>query len=97
MMLDLDAMWLTETFLQQEEEIEVGGYMWHGQNRQYCKRASGGVGLLAKKHLKVLPLRSKTEGVLWVEVTKSFFFCILRSLCASSALGILLLYLHSNG
>ena len=39
MMLDLDAMWLTETFLQREEEIEVGGYMWHGQNRQYCKRA----------------------------------------------------------
>ena len=51
--------------------------MWHGRNRQYCKRASGGVGLLAKKHLKVLPLRSKTEGVLWVEVTKSFFFASL--------------------
>ena len=66
--LDLDVMGLAETFLRREEEIEVGGYMWHGQNRQYCKRASGGVRLLVKKHLKVLPLRSQTEGVVWVEV-----------------------------
>ena len=66
--LELDVMGLAETFLQREEEIEVGGYTWHGQNRQNCKRASGGVGLLVKKHLKVLPLRSQTEGVVWVEV-----------------------------
>ena len=66
--LDLEVMGLAETFLQREEEIEVGGYTWHGQNRQYCKKASGGVGLLVKKHLKVLPLRSQTEGVVWVEV-----------------------------
>ena len=55
--LDLDVMGLAETFL---NGIKVGGYTWHGQNRQYCKRASGGVGLLVKKHLKVLPLRSQT-------------------------------------
>ena len=59
--LELDVMGLAETFLQREEEIEVGGYTWHGQNRQNCKRASGGVGLLVKKHLKVLPLRSQRE------------------------------------
>ena len=35
--LELDVMGLAETFLQQEEEIEVGGYTWHGQNRQNCK------------------------------------------------------------
>ena len=33
MMLDLDAMWLTETFLQREEEIEVGGYTVKPPNR----------------------------------------------------------------
>ena len=66
--LDLDGLGLAETFLQWEEEIEIGGYTWYGHNRQECKRASGGVGVLVKKNLKSLPLKSQTEGVVWVEI-----------------------------
>ena len=47
----MDVMGLAETFLQREEEIEVGGYTWHGQNRQNCNRASGGVGLLVNESI----------------------------------------------
>ena len=60
--LDLDVLGLAETFLQREEEIEIGGYTWYGHNRQECKRASGGVGVLVKKNLKSLPLKSQTDG-----------------------------------
>lgn len=61
---NLDEMGLVETFLQQEEEVEVVGYTWYGWNRQDCKRASGGVGLLKKKTLKVFSLTSQTGGCL---------------------------------
>jgi len=43
--LDVDGVGLAETFLQQEEEVEVGGYTWYGWKRQDFKRASGGMGL----------------------------------------------------
>lgn len=43
--------------------MEVGGYTWYGRNRQDCKRASGGVGLLVKKSLKVFPLTYRQKGL----------------------------------
>ena len=55
-------MGLAETFLQREEEIEVGGYTWHGQNRQNCKRASGGVGLLVKKAPESIATKVSDRG-----------------------------------
>ena len=60
--------WGWQRLFNNGKKIEIGGYTWYGHNRQECKRASGGVGVLVKKNLKSLPLKSQTEGVLWVEI-----------------------------
>ena len=65
--LKLDILGLAETFLREEEEASVAGYVWYGRNRKGCKRASGGVGMLVRKELqsRLLPCQ---KGVVWMEL-----------------------------
>ena len=53
--LKLDVLGLAETFLREEDEASVAGYVWYGRNREGCKRASGGVSI---SHVGVPPLVS---------------------------------------
>ena len=63
----LDVLGLAETFLQLDQEGEVGGYVWYGMNRVGVKKASGGVGLLVKEEIESR-LLAKKEGLLWVKI-----------------------------
>ena len=58
--LKLDVL---ETFLREEEEASVAGYVWYGRNREGCKRASGGVGILVRKELQSRLLSCQREGM----------------------------------
>ena len=66
--LKLDVLVLAETFLRKEEEASVAGYVWYGRNREGCKRASGGVGMLVRKELQSRLLSCQREGVVWIEL-----------------------------
>ena len=45
----LNVMGEAETFLQQEGEVDVPGYVWYWHNRVREKHAGGGVGMLVRK------------------------------------------------
>ncbi len=66
--LDLDVLGLAETFLQRDDEPDVAGYTWFGNNRIGGKRASGGVGLFVREGIQARILKKDMDGVLWVEV-----------------------------
>ena len=66
--LKLDVLDLAETFLREEDEASVAGYVWYGRNREGCKRASGGVGILVRKELQSRLLSCQREGVVWMEL-----------------------------
>ena len=65
--LKLDVLGLAETFLREEDEASVAGYVWYGRNREGCERASGGVGMLVRKELQSR-LLCQREGVVWMEL-----------------------------
>lgn len=71
---------MCETFLIGEQEIELTGYRWFGNNRkQISKRAcrgSGGVGILISlnllKHFNIAVISDKFEGILWVQLVHKY-------------------------
>jgi hypothetical protein len=86
---DYDIIALCETFLRENEDIEIDGYSWVGHNRSgqdpKAKRGSGGVGFLIRKELlkshKCVVIDSKNEGILWIRLTNnngdsSYVFCV---------------------
>ena len=74
--LNLDIICVNETFLLEEQELNIPGYKWFGNNRKHiAKRAcrgSGGVGILIKRstleHFDVAVISDKFEGILWVQL-----------------------------
>ena len=63
----LDVLGLVETFLQQEGQTDVPGYIWYGHNGVRNKHASGGVGMLVKKNIRSKLLLGINRAV-WVEL-----------------------------
>ena len=86
---DLDIVCLCETFLKNEQTIEVPGYCWFGNNRKSISkrafRVSGGVGILIRdsvlKQYSVASISDKHEGILWLQfinrtTNKQFGICV---------------------
>ncbi|VDI45625.1 Hypothetical predicted protein [Mytilus galloprovincialis] len=82
-----DVFAVTETFLRRDENLEINGFKFYGNNRKNLNRnairGSGGVGLLVK--LDLLDnfdcdiLSSEYEGVLWIKLNSKVndvCFCI---------------------
>ena len=70
---DLDIIGIAETHLYNNQNIELDGYVWFGQNRKKhikAKKGSGGIGFLIKRNLlssyNVEVVDSDTEGILWL-------------------------------
>ena len=67
---------MCETFLIGEQNIELSGYRWFGNNRKLISkracRGSGGVGILISLNLleclNVAVISDKFEGILWVQL-----------------------------
>ena len=74
--LQLDIVCVSETFLTDQQEINVPGYKWFSNNRKHiAKRAwrgSGGVGILIRvgvlDKFDVAIISDKIEGILWIEL-----------------------------
>ena len=72
--LELDLIGVSETFLRGNNELQLDGYTWLGNNRRALSkraiRGSGGVGLFIRDSLflkySVSILDSKSDGILWV-------------------------------
>ena len=47
-----DVLWLAEMFLQKDAEVSMAGYVWDGRNKESCRRANGGVGVLVNRSLE---------------------------------------------
>ena len=65
--MKLDILGLAEMFLDKEEEVCVAGYEWYGWNREGCRWASVGIGILADKKLRSQKLEGSRRGLMWVE------------------------------
>ena len=86
---NLDIVCLCETFLKDEQTIEVPGYSWFGNNRKSISkrafRGSGGVGILIRdsvlKQYSVASISDKHEGIIWLQfinrtTNKQFGICV---------------------
>ena len=77
--LNLDIICICETFLVDNECINLEGYQWFGSNRKFLSRramrGSGGVGVLIKHSLSerysisIAQPDADIEGILWVQFT----------------------------
>ena len=87
--LDLDIIGIAETHFPGNEQLEIDGYEWYGQNRRNIHRnakcGSGGVGFLVNKDLlsefNITILDDSVEGILWLRFTQkpdqvSFLACV---------------------
>ena len=74
--LDLDIVCVCETFLTGDQEVDLEGYRWFGNNRKVISkrawRGSGGVGILVSldilKSFDIAVISDKFEGILWVQL-----------------------------
>ncbi len=86
---NLDILCVTETFLRDDEIINVNGYRWVGINRKVinanAKWGSGGVGILVRDHIwheyNISKLPRTRDGVLWLQFTSkdsgdTFCICV---------------------
>ena len=80
--LDFDIICLAETHFRGNEQLEIDGYEWYGQNRRNIHRiakcGSGGVGFLVNKDLwsefNINILDDSVEGILWLRFTQQVGF-----------------------
>ncbi|VDI68964.1 Hypothetical predicted protein [Mytilus galloprovincialis] len=78
--LNLDIIGVCETFLKNDDNIEISGYQWYGHNRKFknakTKRGSGGVGVLIKvevlDNFSVSILDSSVEDILWIKLSHKY-------------------------
>ncbi|CAG2228878.1 unnamed protein product [Mytilus edulis] len=78
--LNLDIIGVCETFLKNDDNIEISGYQWYGHNRKFknakTKRGSGGVGVLIKDEVldnfSVSILDSSVEDILWIKLSHKY-------------------------
>ena len=88
--VDYDILALCETFLRDDQVIELDNYKWIGHNRlhlaQNAARGSGGVGLLVKAKLLEMftcTVIDKTfEGILWTKFKHKLDDDIQFNMCA---------------
>lgn len=74
--LNYDVISLNETFLRNNQKIEINGYTWFGNNRQTldpkAQRGSGGVGFLVKNTIAekndILVIDSHFEDIIWIKI-----------------------------
>lgn len=74
--LELDIVCVCETFLIGEQELDIEGYIWVGNNRKVISkracRGSGGVGILVRACIldcfDIAVVSNKFEGILWVNL-----------------------------
>ena len=50
--MDFDVLGLSETHLEDEEEVKIQGYTWSGRNRDQRLRKGGGVGILVREGIQ---------------------------------------------
>ena len=83
---NLDIVCLCETFLKDEQIIEVPDYTWFGNNRKSISkracRGSGGVGILIRdsvlKQYSIASISDKHEGILWLQfINRTTNMCML--------------------
>ena len=73
--LNFDIIALCETFLTEDNIIDIGNYSWFGNNRlnidKRATRGSGGVGILVKNEIcnnyYIQKLDASFEGILWLK------------------------------
>ena len=73
--LNFDIIALCETFLTEDNIIDIDNYSWFGNNRlnidKHATRGSGGVGMLVKneicKNYHIRKLDASFEGILWLK------------------------------
>lgn len=71
---NVDVLGLVETFLKDDESLNIKGYNWVGKNRPTdVKKSQGGIGLLIKDNVKILDdnvlgTRSDNYERTWVKV-----------------------------
>ena len=76
--MNLDIICLCETFLRNNDSINIEGYRWFGNNRKTISRrairGSGGVGILVKESLfdsfSIDVVDKKYEDILWIACTQ---------------------------
>ena len=71
-------VFVQETWLQDDDTLDIPGYVWHGRNRTKivpgCQRGSGGIGVLVHDSIAPFarvvstPSYGGTEGVMWLRV-----------------------------
>ena len=74
--LELDIVCVSETFLIGEQELDIAGFRWFGNNRKSLSkracRGSGGVGILVRNNIMsnydVAVLSNKFEGILFIQL-----------------------------
>ena len=85
-----DIFALTETFLRENERLNIPVYEFYGNNRKRlhrnAMRGSGGVGILLKRNILDLftceVLSSEYEGILWIQLKAiTTDFCVNVAVC----------------